>query len=227
MSRYLEISQFRKSFDVVTNWVYYPIASYLCALFSFTAITPNVITIIAILFELAAVSLILYDFHIYKIMITILLQFGYIFDLIDGMLARYNKTGYYDPKRPSLKGYYLDSVSDHVLRFIIFGSLVYIYVLKFSNGWLLGLIFIIIHGILQTEHTLRLLILKHKRENGRKNNISLIGQVALLHNNVYLFYLIFIPLNRLDLFFIIYIVGGVLLVFKRIFQFLSQNETIF
>ena len=55
MSRYTEISQFRKSFDIVTNWMYYPIASYLCAIMSYSSITPNQVTLLAIFSEFNAI----------------------------------------------------------------------------------------------------------------------------------------------------------------------------
>ena len=223
MSRYTEISQFRKSFDVITNWVYYPIASYLCTLFSYTSITPNQVTVLAIISELCAIYFILAGFELNLILIIVLLQCGYIFDLSDGMLARYKKTGYYHPEKPSIKGYYLDSVSDHILRFILFGSLVYTYSIGNDNGWLLGLLFLIIHGILQTEHSLRLLISNNNTQN-RPVGIPLLRHLALLHNNIYLYYLIFIPLNRLDLFFIFYGAGGLILFIKRTSTFWLQND---
>ena len=118
------------------------------------------------------------------------------------MLARYNKIGYYNLKTPSLRGYYLDSVSDHVLRYMLFGSLVYIYSIRNDDGFILGLLFLIIHGVLQTEHSLRMLILGNNKRKNKPDNNSIFSHIALLHNNIYLFYLVFIPINRLDLFFI-------------------------
>ena len=95
MSRYIEISRLRKPFDVVTNWVHYPIATYLCTLLSFTGITPNQITFLAIISEMSAVFFILTDFESNLILIVALLQFGWIFDLMDGMMARFKKMGFY------------------------------------------------------------------------------------------------------------------------------------
>ena len=40
------------------------------------------------------------------IIIVVLLQLGWLFDLMDGMMARYKKMGYYHPDNPSNKGYY-------------------------------------------------------------------------------------------------------------------------
>ena len=105
MSRYRDIIKFRKSFDLVTNCVHYPIAGFLCALLSFTSITPNQITFLAALSEIGAVFLILMDFESTRIWIVVLLQLGWILDLMDGMMARYKKIGYYHPTNPILKGY--------------------------------------------------------------------------------------------------------------------------
>ena len=52
IQRYKEISMHRKNFDIVTNNIHYPIASFLCTLISFSRITPNMVTVIAILAEL-------------------------------------------------------------------------------------------------------------------------------------------------------------------------------
>ena len=78
MSRYAEISRLRKPFDVVTNWVHYPIATYLCALLSFTGISPNQITSLAIISELSAIYFILTSFESNMILIValLLLLFG-------------------------------------------------------------------------------------------------------------------------------------------------------
>ncbi|MDP7527025.1 MAG: CDP-alcohol phosphatidyltransferase family protein [Candidatus Marinimicrobia bacterium] len=91
MSRYSEISQFRKSFDFITNRIHYPIATYYCALISFTKIMPNQITLLAIISELSAIYFILTSFESNMIIIVILLQLGWIFDLMDGMMARFKK----------------------------------------------------------------------------------------------------------------------------------------
>ena len=89
MSRYTEISQFRKSLDIITNWVYYPIASYLCVLLSYSTITPNQITLLAILSDLSATYFIITGFESNLVIIVLLLQFSWVFDLMDGMMARY------------------------------------------------------------------------------------------------------------------------------------------
>ena len=94
MSRYTDISEFRKSFDIVTNLVHYPIASYLCALLSYTSIVPNQITLLAILSELTATYFIITGFEKNLILIVVLLQFGWLFDLMDGMMARFKKMGF-------------------------------------------------------------------------------------------------------------------------------------
>ena len=109
IQRYKEISMHRNNFDIVTNNIHNPIASFLCTLISFSRITPNMVTFFAFLSELGAVGLILINLIKYRFLIVLLLQFGWIFDLMDGMLARYKKLGFYHPINPSLKGYYWDS----------------------------------------------------------------------------------------------------------------------
>ena len=220
MSRYSEISQFRKSFDVVTNWVHYPIATYLCALLSFTGISPNQITSLAIIFELSAIYFILTSFESNMILIVVLLQLGWIFDLMDGMLARFKKMGFYHPDNPSNKGYYLDAVSDHILKFMIIGAFGYQLSRSHELGWEIGMLALIIHGITQTEHTLRGMINKQKNGNQDSGKVSdLTGQLALLMNNVYLFYLVFIPMNRIDILLISFAGFELLLLVKRTISF--------
>ena len=220
MSRYSEISQFRKSFDVVTNWVHYPIATYLCALLSFTGISPNQITSLAIIFELSAIYFILTSFESNMILIVVLLQLGWIFDLMDGMLARFKKMGFYHPDNPSNKGYYLDAVSDHILKFMIIGALGYQLSRSHELGWEIGMLALIIHGITQTEHTLRGMISKQKNGNQGSSKVrDLTGQLALLMNNVYLFYLVFIPMNRIDILLISFAGFELLLLVKRTISF--------
>ena len=221
MSRYTEISQFRKSFDIITNWAYYPIASYLCALFSFTAITPNQITFLAILSELSAIYFIITGFESHLIIIVILLQLGWVFDLMDGMMARYKKLGIYHPTNPSIKGYYLDAISDHALKFMILGALTYQFSLQNESGWLIGLITIIIHGITQTEHTLRKLILKSRTKLGQepKSQPTIAEHIILIMNNIYLFYLVFILINRIDILLVTFAGAELILLIKRVFQF--------
>ena len=220
MSRYAEISRLRKPFDVVTNWVHYPIATYLCALLSFTGISPNQITSLAIISELSAIYFILTNFEYNMILIVALLQLGWIFDLMDGMMARYKKMGFYHPDNPSNKGYYLDAVSDHILKFMIIGSLGYQLSRSHELGWEIGMLALIIHGITQTEHTLRGMISKQKIRNQDSSNVSdLTGQLALLMNNIYLFYLVFIPMNRIDILLISFAGVELLLLVKRTIYF--------
>jgi phosphatidylglycerophosphate synthase len=187
---------------------------------SFTGITPNQITFLAIISEMSAVFFILNDFESNLILIVALLQFGWIFDLMDGMMARFKKMGFYHPEKPSLKGYYLDAVSDHVLKFIIIGALGYQLSRSHEFGWEIGMLVLIIHGITQTEHTLRAMISKQKSGNQDSNNMSsLTGQMALLMNNIYLFYLVFIPMNRIDLLLISFAAFELLLLVKRMIAF--------
>ena len=221
MSRYGDIIKFRKSFDLVTNWVHYPIAGFLCTLLSFTSITPNQITFLAILSEIGAVYFILTDFESTRIWIVVLLQLGWILDLMDGMMARYKKIGYYHPTNPTLKGYYWDSVSDHALRLLVLTSLGYYLTQQNQNWVILAFLGISIHAITQVEHVLRDFILKNADENksGNGNSNSLINHFVLLINNIYLYYFIFILWNRIELLFIFLPTFQFMLLIKRFFQF--------
>ena len=217
MNRYKELSQYRKQFDIFTNWIYYPIATFLCSILSYTSISPNSITFLAISFELIAFYLILINFTQFAIFIVLLLQFGWIFDLMDGMMARFKKVGYYHPTNPSNKGYYLDAVSDHILKFMIIAALGYELSKNHEFGWEIGMLALVIHAITQTEHTLRNLIKKGSTE--LKNNNNFFTHIALAMNNIYIFYLIFIPMNRIDLLLIFFAVFELLLLLKRIIFF--------
>lgn len=217
MNRYKELSQYRKQFDIFTNWIYYPIATFLCSILSYTSISPNSITFLAISFELIAFYLILINFTQFAILIVLLLQFGWIFDLMDGMMARFKKVGYYHPTNPSNKGYYLDAVSDHILKFMIIAALGYELSKNHEFGLGIGMVALVIHAITQTEHTLRNLI--KKGSNKPKNNNNFFTHIALAINNIYLFYLIFIPMNRIDLLLIFFTVFELLLLLKRIIFF--------
>jgi phosphatidylglycerophosphate synthase len=219
MSRYQEISQYRKPLDVVTNWIHYPIATWLCALFSYSFVTPNMITLAAIASEATAIYYIITDFSQSKIMIVILLQLGWILDLMDGMMARFKKLGYYHPTQPSNKGYYLDAVSDHVLKFIIIGALGYRLSHAHEFGWQIGMLALIVHGITQTEHTLKGMITRNNGKPSHQIKRGITDHIALLLNNIYLFYLVFIPLNRIDLLLITFAGVELLLLVKRMISF--------
>ena len=83
------------------------------------------------------------------------------------------------------------------------------------------MIALIMQGITQTEHTLRnmlnksnsiSLINEHTKEN-------IIGHIALLMNNIYLFYLVFIPINRIDLLLMGFTIANFILFIKRVIMF--------
>ena len=224
--KYKEISLYRKYFDVITNNVHYPVATIFSAIISSTCITPNMITLIAVITELLAVWFIYTDLVEYRIIIVILLQLGWIFDLMDGMLARYKKIGYYHPNKPSLKGYYWDSVSDHVLRLLVLSFLGIHLAQQYDYGTYFAIAGISIHSITQVEHMLRDYILKGVKTTlpEKNDNIRIVDQIILLFNNIYIFYFIFILINRIDLLFIVLPTIEIILFIKRFFQFsFSKN----
>ena len=217
--QYKEISIYRKKLDIITNNIHYPIATILCVIISSTSITPNMITLIAIISELFGVWLIYTDLVEYSVIIIILLQFGWICDLMDGMLARYKQLGYYHPNKPSLKGYYWDSVSDHILRLLVLTFLGLHLVQQNEYGVYFALIGISIHAITQIEHILRDYILKGIKTSIPLDNNEMVDQIILLSNNIYIFYFIFILINRIDLLFIVFPIIQITLLVKRFIQF--------
>ena len=217
--QYKEISIYRKKLDIITNNIHYPIATILCVIISSTSITPNMITLIAIISELFGIWLIYTDLVEYSVIIVILLQFGWICDLMDGMLARYKQLGYYHPNKPSLKGYYWDSVSDHILRLLVLTFLGFHLVQQNEYGVYFALIGISIHAITQIEHILRDYILKGIKTSVPLDNNEMVDQIILLSNNIYIFYFIFILINRIDLLFILFPIIQITLLIKRIIQF--------
>ena len=222
IQQYKEISLYRKKLDVITNNIHYPIATSLCVIISSTAITPNIITLIGVIFALLAIWFIYIDLLTYNVMIVILLQFGWICDLLDGMLARYKKLGYYHHNKPSLKGYYWDSISDHVLRLLVLTFLGIYLAQHYNYGVYLAIGGIAIHAITQVEHVLRNFILKGVEieinlEKNKKQGIF--DQIILIFNNIYIFYFIFILINRIDLLFIVLPITEIILLIKRFVQF--------
>ena len=221
IKHYKEISLFRKHFDIITNNIHYPIANFLCAVISTSFITPNMVTSFAVLSELGAIWLIFVNLEENKIIIVLLLQLGWILDLMDGLLARYKNIGFYHPTNPSLKGYYWDAVSDHILRLIVLTSLGIQLAQQEQYGFYYAFSGILIHAITQIEHIIRDYILKDIENNQsvKGNNKKGVDMVILLFNNIYIFYFIFILLNRIDLLFIVLPTIQLLLLIKRFFQF--------
>ena len=224
--KYKEISLYRKNFDIITNNIHYPIATIFSAIIASTFITPNIVTLFAVISELLAIWLIYKDIVEHSVIIVILLQLGWIFDLMDGMLARYKKIGYYHPNKPSLKGYYWDSVSDHVLRLLVLSFLGIHLAQQYDYGTYFAIAGISIHSITQVEHILRDYILKGVKTTlpNKNDNIRIIDQIILLFNNIYIFYFIFILINRIDILFIVLPTIEIILFIKRFFQFsFSKN----
>ena len=61
VQQYREISLYRKKFDIITNNIHYPIATFFCVIIFPTSLTPNMDTLIAVISELLAVGLIYTD----------------------------------------------------------------------------------------------------------------------------------------------------------------------
>ena len=225
IKRYKEISLYRKDLDIVTNIIHYPIASFLCAVISPSLITPNMVTLLAVLSELSAIWFIFINLVEYKIIIVLLLQLGWIFDLMDGMLARFKRVGFYHSTNPSLKGYYWDAVSDHILRLGVLTFLGIHLVQQDEYGLYYAFGGVMIYAMTQVEHIIRDYILKgvevHQSSKGK--GAKKLDVIIKLFNNIYLFYFIFILSNRIDLLFIVLPTIQAFLLIKRVFQFSSSD----
>ena len=179
------------------------------------------ITLSAVSIELLAVWFIYSDLIEYRIIIVILLQLGWVFDLMDGMIARYYKLGFYHPTNPSIKGFYWDSVSDHVLRLLVLSFLGIHLAQQYDYGIYFAIAGISIHAITQVEHILRDYILQGVKTTlpAKNDNMRIVDHIILLFNNIYIFYFIFILINRIDLLFIVLPTFEIILLIKRFLQF--------
>jgi len=225
IKRYKEISLYRKDFDIVTNIIHYPIASFFCAVISPSFITPNMVTLLAVLSELSAIWFIFINLVEYKILIVLLLQLGWIFDLMDGMLARFKGIGFYHSTNPSLKGYYWDAVSDHILRLGVLTFLGIHLVQQDVYGLYYAFGGVMIYAMTQVEHIIRDYILKgvEVHQSSKDKGAKKLDVIIKLFNNIYIFYFIFILSNRIDLLFIVLPTIQAFLLIKRVFQFSSSD----
>ncbi|MBT4636299.1 MAG: CDP-alcohol phosphatidyltransferase family protein [Candidatus Marinimicrobia bacterium] len=225
IKRYKEISLYRKDFDIVTNIIHYPIASFFCAVISPSFITPNMVTLLAVLSELSAIWFIFINLVEYKILIVLLLQLGWIFDLMDGMLARFKRIGFYHSTNPSLKGYYWDAVSDHILRLGVLTFLGIHLVQQDVYGLYYAFGGVMIYAMTQVEHIIRDYILKgvEVHQSSKDKGAKKLDVIIKLFNNIYIFYFIFILSNRIDLLFIVLPTIQAFLLIKRVFQFSSSD----
>ena len=116
---------------------------------------------------------------------------------------------------------YWDSVSDHILRLLVLSVLGVFLAQQSENGIIYAVVGISIHAITQLEHIISDFILKgvDKPQSSKDRSNGIINKIILLINNIYLFYFIFILLNRIDLLFIVLPIIQLILFSKRFIQF--------
>ena len=86
---------------------------------------------------------------------------------------------------------------------------------------------IVIHAITQVDHVLRDYILKGIKTSVPVKNNGIVDQIIMLPNNIYIFYFIFILINRIDLLFIVFPIIQLTLLVKRIIQFSFSKYYLF
>ena len=96
-----------KKAGIIATYIHVPIASRIALFLSKTNITPNQVTMLNLTFSMTASFLFLFGTNIYLIIGALLIQFSYIFDLVDGKLARLKKM-------ESKLGMFLDSIIDRI-----------------------------------------------------------------------------------------------------------------
>ncbi|BCD60571.1 MULTISPECIES: CDP-alcohol phosphatidyltransferase family protein [unclassified Nitratiruptor] len=111
--------------DILSYYVYQKLAYQLTLFISKTKITPNQITIVSLLLGIFAAISFYYEC---KLLSFLLLHLSFLFDCVDGQLARATK-------QFSKKGTFLDNISDRIVENGIL--LVFVYKYNLSPGSLL------------------------------------------------------------------------------------------
>tara|TARA_B100000959_G_C14765367_1_gene535172 strand:+ start:155 stop:592 length:438 start_codon:yes stop_codon:yes gene_type:complete len=144
---------------------------------------------------------------------------------MDGMLARFKRIGFYHSTNPSLKGYYWDAVSDHILRLGVLTFLGIHLVQQDVYGLYYAFGGVMIYAMTQVEHIIRDYILKgvEVHQSSKDKGAKKLDVIIKLFNNIYIFYFIFILSNRIDLLFIVLPTIQAFLLIKRVFQFSSSD----
>ncbi|KPV43349.1 CDP-alcohol phosphatidyltransferase [Alicyclobacillus ferrooxydans] len=106
--------------DIWTNYLYYTFSLRLVYLIRKTRITPNILTLTALVLVLIGSGLFAVGVRSDVIWGLVLIQISYVFDCADGQLARYKKQ--YSPI-----GGWLDQTADRIKEFVVYFSLAYGY----------------------------------------------------------------------------------------------------
>lgn len=112
--------------DIWTNYLYYTFSLRLVYLIRKTRITPNMLTLTALVLVLIGCGFYATGLRADIIWGLILIQISYVFDCADGQLARYKQL--YSPV-----GGWLDQTADRIKEFAVFFSLAYGYT-RFHPG---------------------------------------------------------------------------------------------
>jgi phosphatidylglycerophosphate synthase len=127
-----------------------------------TQITPNQVTFFSIILGLSAAILFAIGKSLSFLAGAFFLEFYYIFDAVDGQLARYKKSS-------SLSGAYFDYISNHIVQSLVFLSIGYG---LFSH---FGEVSYLILGIFSSLGMIFMYVIYDARYNilfARKNNLS-------------------------------------------------------
>jgi archaetidylinositol phosphate synthase len=127
LSEFEEINRCAKRpTDIWTNYLYYTFSLRLVYLIRKTRITPNMLTMTALVLVLIGSALYATGLRSDIIWGLILIQISYVFDCADGQLARYRKQ--YSPI-----GGWLDQTADRIKEFVVIFGLAYGYS-RFHTG---------------------------------------------------------------------------------------------
>ncbi|BAF70364.1 CDP-alcohol phosphatidyltransferase family protein [Nitratiruptor sp. SB155-2] len=188
--------------DILSYYVYQKIAYQLTLLLSKTKMTPNQITTVSLLLGIFAAASFFYE---YRVLSFLLLHLSFLFDCVDGQLARATK-------QLSKKGTFLDNISDRIVENAIL--LVFVYRYNFSSGNLLiflNMLYSYIQDILIYSHV--------QFEKLNKREKIIFSPIYFLNRSfVILFLSISLFYPKILLFLVFLYALGIVFYFYRIFK---------
>jgi len=207
-----EIRKCVKPYDWWTETFTFKFSIPLVSLISKTKITPNQLTLISLFIVIAASLLIARGGYVFLIIGALLLQVGYMFDHVDGQLARYKKI--FSPL-----GEWLDSTSDRIKESLIILSLTYRYSQISDRALFFGFYSLFLIFLYHTQEGKKLPFTDPKskkfiegKERGIIKRLNAVRRkLKLIPFNIgeqYFLFSFFIILNRIDLFFYFFMSYG-------------------
>ena len=110
-------SKKKKDINWWTEWVCRPPAAFFVYLFQGTRITPNQVTIMSALICIGAGAMfITLPGHLWLVMAAVVFELSFVFDCVDGQLARVRKTA-------SPLGHLFDFLMDEIKAMLLFGCI--------------------------------------------------------------------------------------------------------